>query len=106
MLKQRAKAFLDRYTPQVRILVESFTVCQHDTLTEMSKEVAGKVHTPRRCTAQIFSRLRGDISFPIFQNKKTKKKQNESSGGANFQPAALVYPMDTNRHNVSDIDGS
>lgn len=43
MLKQRAKAFLDRYTPQVRVLVESFTVCQHDTLAQMSDAVAGKV---------------------------------------------------------------
>ena len=49
MLKQRAKAFLDRYTPQVRVLIESFTVCQHDTLAQMSDAVAGKARIiPRK----------------------------------------------------------
>ncbi len=42
MLKQRAKYFLDKYTPQVHTLARAFTVCQHDTIADMSDAVAGK----------------------------------------------------------------
>lgn len=42
MLKQRAKFFLDKYTPQVLTVISAFIVCEHDTRAKMSDAIASK----------------------------------------------------------------
>lgn len=42
MLKQRAKSFLERYTPQVLTAISAFVVCEHDTRARMSDNIASK----------------------------------------------------------------
>ena len=37
MLKQRAKMFLETYTPRVTAAIQAFTVCQHDALYLISQ---------------------------------------------------------------------
>lgn len=48
MLKQRAKTFLNKYTPKVLATIKAFTVCKHQVLASMSDTIAGGVKKKNR----------------------------------------------------------